>query len=198
MSDHKNITPRLRRRLERKALEEHRKRAQKPLTAPCGQCPFRPDAPLGIWAKAHYLMLGEMCGVGPRNEGMFECHQDRLLEPYEGRICAGWLLWQREHGTPSLGLRAALGRGEVDPEVYEQISGDIFEDAGEMVRANLAAYDRIEDSTANGTRCEWTGRVVRDAKIGATKAKCPGCGQTLPYGKRLPAHEDPANVKGGV
>jgi Family of unknown function (DUF6283) len=60
-----------------------------PRTRPCSSCPYRADAPSGLWAVDEYALLPGYDGTtGQQAEagafGVFCCHQQ------PGRLCAGW------------------------------------------------------------------------------------------------------------
>ncbi len=57
---------------------------------PCASCPYRTDAPSGLWAKHEYDKLPTYDGeIGEQLEkgafGVFLCHQR------DGHLCAGWV-----------------------------------------------------------------------------------------------------------
>jgi hypothetical protein len=79
----------------------------KPPNRPCGSCPYRKDAPSGLWEASEYEKL-------PRYD------QDTMLQPpqlfmchqRDGCLCAGWL---QTHDTDHL---LALRIHRVDPSAY--------------------------------------------------------------------------------
>ena len=74
---------------------------------PCGSCPYRRDAPSGIWHKREYDKLPDYDAptwLQPR--AVFMCHQK------DGMLCAGWVAC---HGRELLALRLARN---IDPSVY--------------------------------------------------------------------------------
>lgn len=84
---------------------------KQPAKNPCGSCPYRRDAPSGLWAADEYQKLPAY--DRPTTEqptSVFLCHQQ------DGRICAGWA------GThdmeESFGLRIALSMGSLPAEDY--------------------------------------------------------------------------------
>jgi hypothetical protein len=79
---------------------------------PCASCPYRQDAPSGLWAEHEYDKLvsydGDMTEQVFANAfGVFLCHQR------DGHLCAGWVAG---HGSENL-LALRLDQ-EVDPEVF--------------------------------------------------------------------------------
>lgn len=108
---------------------------------PCGNCPFRQDAPLAYWHPTMYQMLADLA---KREEdvhaGVFGCHKDRALPPIERGMCVGWLLDQRARDTPSLSLRLALLRGGAAAQSqYREAerSGETWSSIDELVEMNL-------------------------------------------------------------
>ena len=88
-----------------------------------------------------YLMLQgiEASETSPFERKTFGCHQDRHKEPKEVEPCVGWLLNQRERGTPSIALRLLLLR---EPEATAQFDesesgGELYDTVDELVRVNL-------------------------------------------------------------
>ena len=108
---------------------------------PCGNCPFRKEAPLAHWHPEEYLMLSRL----ERTEGDFStsatfgCHKDVNEPPPEREPCVGWLLHQRENGVPSIQLRLKLA---MVPEALAQFNesepaGPQYETIAEFVRLNI-------------------------------------------------------------
>lgn len=68
-----------------------------PAARPCGSCPYRRDAPSGLWDAAEYARLPDY--DKPTHEqpaSMFGCHQQ------DGHLCAGWV------GTHDMGNNLSL------------------------------------------------------------------------------------------
>lgn len=64
---------------------ERLKEVKPPAPNPCGSCPYRRDAPSGLWSEDEYAKLPEYdlpCHAQPPLA--FFCHQS------PDRICAGW------------------------------------------------------------------------------------------------------------
>jgi hypothetical protein len=79
---------------------------------PCASCPYRQDAPSGLWAEHEYDKLlaydGEIIDQLQKGAlGTFLCHQR------DGHLCAGWVA---AHGPHEL-LALRFDR-EVAPEVF--------------------------------------------------------------------------------
>ena len=65
-------------------------RGSRPAARPCPTCPYRRDAPSGLWAVHEYAKLpgydgdiGSQLAAGA--DQLFNCHTDR------NRLCAGWV-----------------------------------------------------------------------------------------------------------
>lgn len=113
---------------------------------PCGNCPFRREAPLAHWHPKEYLMLQDMqagehdAGQASAGRGLFGCHKDSSKEPPERELCVGWLLHQRENGVPSIALRLKLmtGGDALGAQFEESVEdGAQFTTVDEMVHANI-------------------------------------------------------------
>lgn len=94
---------------------------QGPAPRPCESCPYRRDAPSGIWAAKEYEKLKSYDLDTPyQNPKMFQCHQhDEDTGKQLPRVCAGWC------GTHdmdnNLALRLASFRGDISPEDAQRI-----------------------------------------------------------------------------
>lgn len=81
---------------------------------PCGSCPYRRDAPSGLWDASEYERLpGFDAPTGEQPPGVFMCHQQ------DGRLCAGWVACHDME--ESLGLRMASVIGLLTPGEVEQV-----------------------------------------------------------------------------
>lgn len=71
---------------------------------PCGNCPYRKDAPREHWHREEFERLVEQ----DRSElgAVYGCHKQN------GRGCIGWLLDQRRRNCSSIALRVAMMRGD--------------------------------------------------------------------------------------
>lgn len=125
---------------------------------PCGSCPYRKDAPLGLWHPAEFdnLARTERDQFG----AVFACH-GTAKKPTRS-VCAGWLLAQREAGVPSIALRMRLMR---DPRAVQAM--EAVTDGGHELYPSVDAM--IEANEALG-RCPECGRYMTNA------GECPvGC-----------------------
>jgi len=80
---------------------------------PCASCPYRKDAPSGLWARDEYEKLPSYDGeiidqLMNGGIGVFLCHQKN------GHLCAGWVA---AHGPQNL-LALRLDH-DIDPSVYD-------------------------------------------------------------------------------
>jgi hypothetical protein len=80
---------------------------------PCASCPYRKDAPSGLWHRDEYDKLpaydgemGEQAIAGAI--GVFKCHQK------DGRLCAGWVAGHGPHNLLAMRFHAR----EIDPAVW--------------------------------------------------------------------------------
>lgn len=126
--------------------------------SPCGSCPYRKDAPLGLWHPSEFdnLARTERGQFGT----VFACHAT-AKKPTQS-VCAGWLIAQREGGVPSLALRIRL---LLDPEALRAM--DAVTNGGHELYPSVDAM--IEANEALG-RCPECGRYR--TKAGACPARC--------------------------
>lgn len=109
-------------------------------TSPCVKCPYRKDAPLAYWDAAHFESV--LAGVdNPLAGPVFACHGHVKLEPKKRGLCAGWLLDQKNHGTPSIKLRILLFKDASAGPAHDAVHSDVpmWPSAAAMARANLRA-----------------------------------------------------------
>lgn len=83
-----------------------------PAKRPCGSCPYRQDAPVGLWHPEEYHKLPEYdLPTIEQPKAVFGCHQQ------DGHLCAGWV------GThdmdQSLALRLSVAMDHMTPEDFE-------------------------------------------------------------------------------
>jgi len=92
-------------------------RGSRPAARPCPTCPYRRDAPSGLWAAHEYAKLPGYDGdisdqVDAEAFQLFNCHTDRE------RLCAGWVSCHDMHNN----LAVRLHSGELDPMIYDYVS----------------------------------------------------------------------------
>lgn len=112
---------------------------------PCGSCPYRKDAPLGLWHPSEFdrLVATDQSQVG----SLFGCHA--TIKKEHPSVCAGWLLDQRERGIPSLMLRVALMRERKEAGgCLEQVSS-----GGHPLYKSIAAMVAANESLGRCGRC---------------------------------------------
>jgi hypothetical protein len=89
---------------------------REPARRPCPSCPYRRDAPSGLWAQSEYVKLpGYDRPTGEQPTGLFQCHQTERGYP-RARICAGWAGVHRDNpqGHELLSVRLAVAIGVLD------------------------------------------------------------------------------------
>lgn len=87
-----------------------------PRKRPCMSCPYRKDAPSGVWHQEEYEKLpgydGEIIEQIEANAvRLFGCHQG------DGRLCAGWAAY-RDPGD-LLAVRLALSKGHISEAILD-------------------------------------------------------------------------------
>ena len=104
-------------------------------TEPCGSCPYRRDAKLGLWHPSEFENLArterEQMGA------IFGCHATIKQKPPS--VCAGWLINQRERGVPSIALRLTLMRNKEAVDCLEKVNDgghELYDSIEEMIEAN--------------------------------------------------------------
>lgn len=83
-----------------------------PAKSPCGSCPYRQDAPSGLWHHDHYAKLQEYdLPMHEQPQAVFACHQQ------DGKLCAGWV------GThdmrQNMAIRIALVAGWLTVDTFK-------------------------------------------------------------------------------
>lgn len=96
------------------------------MSKPCTSCPYRKDAPIGLWDPVEFQNLlrqdaDEMGGA------VFQCHGEIKKESKDRKLCVGWLLDQRERGVPSIQLRIRLMTSSTALAEFEGASGEGIE-----------------------------------------------------------------------
>lgn len=86
----------------------------KPRKTPCATCPYRLDAPSGLWGESEYAKLPRYDGeivdqIEAQAFGAFTCHTDR------DKFCAGWIA---THGPDNL-LALRLHADLVEEETFD-------------------------------------------------------------------------------
>lgn len=82
----------------------------KPAPRPCESCPYRRDAPAGLWTADEYEKLPDYDKepMWEQPAAAFYCHQQ------DGRLCAGWVACHSaQHHGHVLALRMMPGGREI-------------------------------------------------------------------------------------
>lgn len=112
---------------------------------PCLSCPYRKDAPAGLWHKDEFKNLlvqdaNEMSGA------IFGCHKYRN-HPEKVQVCGGWLLDQKRRGCPSIQLRLTIITNEEASVALREIT-----DGGHKLYPSIAAMCRANGVSVRRTR----------------------------------------------
>jgi hypothetical protein len=85
-----------------------------PLPIACGACPYRQDAPSGLWAKEQYEVLPPYDADMPdQPPAAFLCHEQN------GHLCAGWVGCHK--GDQLLGVMVAAAMGLLSPDEFQLV-----------------------------------------------------------------------------
>lgn len=123
--------------------ESPTKRGEKNLfecTEPCGNCPYRTDAPLRFWSKQEFVDL-----LASENEYLgkvYKCHKDN------GGICVGWLIDQDRRRFPSIALRLVLSERQITREYLDELTSPkpLYSSVRQMIEANFPEiFDELEE-----------------------------------------------------
>lgn len=78
---------------------------------PCGSCPYREDAPSGLWSEGEYEKLPPYdLPTGDQPFKAFFCHQQ------DGSLCSGWV--GCHDMVNNIGLRVAMANDMITMEQY--------------------------------------------------------------------------------
>lgn len=98
--------------------------------SPCGNCPYRKDAPLRLWSVEEFYLLtkNENSELG----AIYGCHKK------DGHVCRGFLMNQVERNIPSIMLRLDLIKEEVSKEYLDRLNckKPMFSSVEEMCEKN--------------------------------------------------------------
>jgi hypothetical protein len=99
-------------------------------TQPCNNCPYRTDAPLKHWHKEEYKKLLKM--ESDQMGAIYHCHKNN------GSVCVGWLMKQDENRFPSISLRIALIKHNVNRKYLDSLNSParLYRTVKEMIKAN--------------------------------------------------------------
>lgn len=96
---------------------------------PCNDCPWRLDAPRGVWPADRFQALFRSA----QDDGLaaFACHHSTAERPVD---CQGWV---RVVGDSSIGVRLAIAKGRVTvAELLDRTGPKLFRSFAAMLRAN--------------------------------------------------------------
>lgn len=95
---------------------------------PCGNCPWRRDAPREFWDPTHFEEIAVSC----RDDGraVMGCHKGG------GKACAGWL---GVIGYEAIGARLLAARGGPTPSDVDLTGLEMFSGYEDMLAANGVA-----------------------------------------------------------
>lgn len=116
-----------------------------PAKSPCGSCPYRQDAPSGLWHASHYAKLAEYdLSLMDQPQATFGCHQ------HNGKLCAGWV--GTHDMTQNLALRVALVAGWITIETFRlclnyTTKTPLFASGAEAALHGLRDYDDPNERT---------------------------------------------------
>lgn len=100
-------------------------------TQPCGNCPYRKDAPLALWHCEEFKKLhaNDKLQFGP----LYDCHKR------DGTVCIGWLMNQDERSFPNINLRLKLSKEDITRKYLDSLkcSSERFATIEEMIEANF-------------------------------------------------------------
>jgi hypothetical protein len=99
-------------------------------TKPCGNCPYRKDAPLQHWSVEEFKEL--KASEGSQFGKVYGCHKKN------GSTCIGWLMKQDENYFPSIALRMTLSKEGVTREYLDRLSSpsELYDTVDDMIKAN--------------------------------------------------------------
>lgn len=105
-------------------------------TKPCEACPYRRDAPTGVWDAAEF----ENVKAQDHDFGnTFGCHLDATRPKEDWQPCVGWLADQKRRGVPNIPLRMMLMTTPGAVDVFEAVNENdpkLYASIEEMVAAN--------------------------------------------------------------
>lgn len=135
-------------------------------TQPCGNCPYRTDAPLQLWDKAEFkkLLEKEHDYLG----AVYHCHKNN------GSICVGWMIKQYEANFPSIALRLAFSKHNVPKAYFDSLSSPapLYKDVAAMIKANFPGLLKNNTKTKTILRITTQFRKGLLGKENNPKKKC--------------------------
>lgn len=100
---------------------------------PCGDCPWRKDAPPKYWHPDHFSSIERHC----QHDGVriMLCHKSTAAQQH---VCAGWAAVV---GFDAIGLRMAVMMGKYDPAGLDISGVELYASFDEMLAANDGGND---------------------------------------------------------
>ena len=162
---------------------------RRPAAAPCASCPYRRDAPSGVWAAEEYAKLRLYDRpAGEQPTGVFLCHQ------CNGRACGGWAGC---HDTDDLlALRLAVLVGDMSPAEADATRRYVSPvplfacgaEAAEHGMRDIDAPSPRAQQMAHRLRTKRLTRVLREVTAGLPHpARRPVDGDCLTWSPRVAA-----------
>lgn len=133
----------------------------KPRPRPCASCPYRRNAPSGVWDRTEYAKLPEYDrDMAGQPAAVFHCHQGADSTGAHP-VCSGWL----GHRDPAdlLAVRLGIITGHVDPSCAEYTTQVPLFASG----AEAAAHGTAEIETPGAEARAVIGKLVRKRNLGA-------------------------------
>jgi hypothetical protein len=99
--------------------------------SPCKNCPYRKDAPLGLWDIKEYIKL--LDHHESEYGSIYDCHKK------DGKLCTGWILDQKKLRFPSIMLRLKFIRDNTTADEIDSLRTrtPMFKDVYEMAFKNF-------------------------------------------------------------
>ncbi len=99
---------------------------------PCGNCPYRKDAPKTLWHKTEFkrLLKNQKDIVGK----VYGCHKKNES------ICVGWAILQVKNGVQCNALRIEMLRGKLTYDYLESLSSpqaELYDSLEDMIKHNF-------------------------------------------------------------
>lgn len=114
-------------------------KTRRPATRPCVSCPYRTDAPAGLWHPDEYAKLPAYDrDTAQQPTGVFLCHQQ------DNRVCAGWAGCHNTDHLLALRLAPAFGTmdlAEVEATLDYVSPVPLFRSGAEAAAHGLSAVD---------------------------------------------------------
>lgn len=103
---------------------------------PCTNCPYRKDAPVGLWHAVEFKKV--VASEAQQMGSLFHCHKHSGRAPAKRSLCVGFVLDQVNRGMPNLSLRMAVISDADVAKVVSSASSVVpmYSSALEMCAAN--------------------------------------------------------------